>query len=137
MRSIYRAAIIWSSIPVFEGDFFDQGEALWTVDRRTTLGISALETNIRPLRATMVARAYPQVNTVQYEFAFMDMEYPVMPYAMMGANPLATFFPPTPMSAQYAAMLRSQQSGGSLIPIRKTAPAIAWLYWGQRRMASI
>ena len=91
----------------------DQGEALLIMDSPDEpLGISALEvTNIRPLRATMVARAYPQVNTVQYEFAFVDMEYPVMPYAMMGANPLATFFPPTPMSARYAAMLRTQQSG--------------------------
>ena len=62
------AAIIWSSIPVFGRRFLaDQGEALLIMDSPDEpLGISALEvTNIRPLRATMVARAYPQVNTVQ------------------------------------------------------------------------
>ncbi len=91
----------------------DRGEALLIMDSPDEpLGISALEvTNIRPLTATFMARAYPQVNTVQYEFAFVDLEYPALPYAMMGANPLATFMPQTPMSAQYAARLRSQQSG--------------------------
>ena len=84
----------------------ETGETLLIVDSPDQpLGISALKmTAIRTNTARLIARTFLGAGTVRHEFVWEDTSYPVMPYIMMGRNPLKTFYPQRSMPTNMLAV---------------------------------
>ncbi len=107
---------VWKEIPQTNGE-----PPLLVMDSpNEPLGISALQvSSITNFKAYLNARAFIGGGIIRHEFTWLDRDYPVVPYQMMGRHPLKTFFPQQSMASSF---LSKSAIGWSADPRGKPKP---------------